>query len=46
MILIEKEGNMIRTYDENPYNNRKFENQLTTQKPHQELLLYNDIRST
>ena len=35
----EKEGNLTQTYDENPYTNRKFENQWTTQKRHQNLQL-------
>ena len=30
----EKERNLTWSYDENPYTNRKFNNQLTTQKRH------------
>ena len=32
-----KEGDLTQTYDENPYTNRKFENQWTTEKRHQNL---------
>ena len=32
---IETEGDLTRSYDKNPYTNNKFENQLTTQKRHQ-----------
>ena len=42
----EKEGDLTQTYDENPYTNRKFENQWTTQKGHQKLRLHNDCGPT
>ena len=31
----EKDRDLTQSYDENPYTNRKFNNQLTTQKRHQ-----------
>ena len=33
-ILREKEGDLTQSCDENPYTNRKFKNELTTQKRH------------
>ena len=30
-LLTENEGDLTQSYDKNPYTNRKFENQLTTQ---------------
>ena len=35
-----KEGNLTHSYNKNPYINRKFENQWTTQKRHQKNLDY------
>ena len=34
-IFREKEGDLARSCDENPYTNRKFKKELTTQKRHQ-----------
>ena len=41
----EKEGDLTQSYDKNPYTNRKFENQWTTQKLHQKPRLHNLGRS-
>ena len=35
IILREKVGDLTQSCDENPYTNRKFKNELTTQKRHQ-----------
>ena len=35
MNWIEKEGDLTQSYDKTPYTNRKFENQRTTHKRHQ-----------
>ena len=42
----ENEGDLTQTYDENPYTNRKIENQWTTQKRHQKLRLHDDCGPT
>ena len=42
----ENERDLTRFYDENPYTNRKFNDQLTTQKRHQKLRLHNDCVPT
>ena len=41
----EKEGDMTKTYDENPYTNRTFENQLKTQKRHQKNSITQRLRT-
>ena len=41
-----KEGYLTQSYDKNPYTNRKFENQWTTQTCHQKLRLHNDCGPT
>ena len=41
-----KEEDLTQTNDENPYTNRKFKNQWTTQKRHQERRLHNDCGPT
>ena len=46
LVLREKEGDLIQSYDKTPYTNRKFENQRTTQKRHQNLRLHNDCGPT
>ena len=38
----EKDRGLTQTYDKKPYTNRKFENQWTTHKRHQNLRLHND----
>ena len=42
----EKERDLTQSYDENPYTNRKFNNQLTTQRRQQKLRLRNDCGPT
>ena len=39
-IMREKEGDLTKSYDEKPYTNIKFKNQLTTQKRHQKFRLH------
>ena len=41
-----KELNLTQSYDENPYTNRKFNNQLTTQRRHQKRRIHNDCGPT
>ena len=41
-----KEGDLTQSYDKNPYTNRKFENQRTTQNRHQKLRLHNHCGPT
>ena len=42
----EKEGDLTQTYDKNPYTNRKFKNQWTTQKCHKNFRFHNDCGPT
>ena len=44
--LREKEGDLTQFYGKNPYTNRQFENQWTTQKRHQKLRLHNEFGPT
>ena len=45
-IIREKEGDLAESYEKNPDTNRKFVNQKTTQKRHQNLRLHNDCGPT
>ena len=38
----EKERDLTQSYDKSPYNNGKFNNQVTTQNRHKKLRLHND----
>ena len=40
------ERDLTQSYDKNPFTNRKFKNQVTTQKRHQKLRLHNDCGPT
>ena len=44
-MIREKEGDLTQSYYKTPYTNRKFENQMTTQKRHQNLTIVDRLRT-